>query len=87
MRRPVSATPAANFSTYFASGVDTGGKFATGLNDACGKLPPVSTTPAANNRYNIRLQSSETELEGKNLYICKLYYPKVSKQNNENFSV
>jgi hypothetical protein len=28
--------------------VDTGGKFATGVNDASGKLPPVSTTPAAN---------------------------------------
>jgi hypothetical protein len=24
------------------------GKFATGVNDTCGKLPPVSTTPAAN---------------------------------------
>jgi hypothetical protein len=49
----------ANFSTIFASVVDTGGKFATGVNDiggkfatgvddAGGKLPPVSTTPAAN---------------------------------------
>jgi hypothetical protein len=57
---PVSATPVANFSTIFASVVDTGGKFATGVNDtggkfaigdnnAGGKLPPVSTTPAANN--------------------------------------
>ncbi len=56
---PVSATPVANFSTIFASVVDTGGKFATGVNDsggkfatsvndAGGKLPPVSTTPAAN---------------------------------------
>ncbi len=55
----MSATPAANFSTNFASVVDTGGKFATGVNntggkfatgvnDAGGKLPPVSTTPAAN---------------------------------------
>ncbi len=62
-------TPVANFSTNFASVVDTGGKFATGVNDAGGKLPPVSTTPAANlhpvsmtpvanNGYNIRLQSS-----------------------------
>ncbi len=33
----------------FATGVnDTGGKFATGVNDASGKLPPVSTTPVAN---------------------------------------
>jgi hypothetical protein len=45
---PVSATPAANFYTIFASVVDTGGKFATGVNDAGGKLPPVSMTPAAN---------------------------------------
>jgi hypothetical protein len=42
----------------------TGGKIAAGINDtggkidAGGKLPPVSTTPAANNGYNIRLQSS-----------------------------
>jgi hypothetical protein len=56
---PVSTTPAANFATRspcvvdtggkFATGVnDTGGKFAAGVNDAGGKLPPVSTTPAAN---------------------------------------
>jgi hypothetical protein len=33
----------------FATGVnDTGGKFATGVNDAGGKLQPVSTTPVAN---------------------------------------
>jgi hypothetical protein len=66
---PVSMTPAANFSTNFASVVDTGGKFATGVSDAGGKLPlvsttpavnlpPVSTTPVANYGYNIRLQSS-----------------------------
>ncbi len=52
-------TPVANFSTSFASVVDTGGKFATGVNDtgskfatgvndASGKLPPVSTKPVAN---------------------------------------
>ncbi len=96
-------TPVANFATSspcvidtgskFAAGVnDTGGKFATGVNDAGGKLPPVSTTPAANlppvslipvakNGNNIRLQTHESELEGKNLYLCFLYYPKVAKQN------
>jgi hypothetical protein len=36
----------ANFSTSFPSVVDTGGKFATGVNNTV--LPPVSTTPAAN---------------------------------------
>jgi hypothetical protein len=32
-----SATPVANFSTIFTSVVDTGGKFATGVNDTGGK--------------------------------------------------
>jgi hypothetical protein len=52
---PVSTTQVANFSTSFASVVDTfgkfatgvnntGGKFAIGINDAGDKLPPVSTT-------------------------------------------
>jgi hypothetical protein len=99
----VSTTPAANFPTTspcvvdtggkFATGVnDTGGKFAAGVNDAGGKLPPVSTTlaavslpvsltPVANNGNNIRLPTPESELEGKNLYLCFLYYPKVTKQN------
>ncbi len=98
---PVSMTPAANFVTSSPCVVDTGGKFATGVNDtggkfaavvndAGGKLPPVSTTPAANlppvsltpvanNWNNIRLQTPESELEGKKLYICFLYYPKVTK--------
>jgi hypothetical protein len=34
---PVSTTPAANFATSFASVVDTGGEFATGVNDTGGK--------------------------------------------------
>ncbi len=85
---PVTTTPAANFATSspcvvdtggkFATGVnDNGGKFAAGVNDAGGKLPPVSTTPAANlpsvsltsvANYgnNLRLQTPESELEGKN---------------------
>ncbi len=59
---PVSATPVEHFSTIFASVVDTGGKFATGVNDRrqichrcqrpAANLPPVSTTPVANcHRY------------------------------------
>jgi hypothetical protein len=94
---PVSTTPAANFATSSPSVVHTGGKFAAGVNDACGKLPPVSTTPAANlppvsltpvanNGNNIRPQTPESELEGKILYICFLYYQKVTKQNYLNFS-
>jgi hypothetical protein len=34
----------------------------------------------ANNGNNIRLLTPESELEGKNLYICFLYYPKETKQ-------
>jgi hypothetical protein len=56
---PVSTITVANFATSFASFVDTGGKFATGVNvnggkfatgnnDAGGNLPPESTTPVAN---------------------------------------
>jgi hypothetical protein len=33
---PVSTTPAAKFATSFACVVDTGGKFATGVNDSDG---------------------------------------------------
>jgi hypothetical protein len=46
--RPVSTTPAAPFATSSAGFVDTGGKFATGVNVAGGKLPPLSTIPIAN---------------------------------------
>jgi hypothetical protein len=35
--------------------VSTGGKIAAGINDTGGNLPPVLTTPVANNRNNIRL--------------------------------
>jgi hypothetical protein len=47
-------TPAANFATISSCVVDTGGNFANGVNDTGGKfdtggkLPPVSTSPAAN---------------------------------------
>jgi hypothetical protein len=34
---PVSTTPAANFAASFACVVDTGGKFATDVNDTGGK--------------------------------------------------
>ncbi len=35
---PVSTTPAANFATSSACVVDTGGKFATGVNDIMGTI-------------------------------------------------
>jgi hypothetical protein len=44
-------------------------------------LLPVLLTPVANNGNNIRLQTPERELKGKNLHIYFLYYPKVTKQN------
>jgi hypothetical protein len=68
---PVSATTVENFSTIFASVVDTGGIFATGVNYAGGKLPPVSMTPgrgwytadyrgsaASNKDFNSRIPGS-----------------------------
>jgi hypothetical protein len=46
---PVSTSPMANFATSFASVVDTGGKFATGVVDIASQgAPPLSTTPVAN---------------------------------------
>ncbi len=76
----MSTTPAATFATSLASVFDTSGKFATGVNDTGGKLaagisdtggnlPPVSTTPVANNGNNIRLLRPESELESKNVSI------------------
>ncbi len=35
---PVSTTPAANFATSYTIVVDTGSKFATGVNDTGGKF-------------------------------------------------
>jgi hypothetical protein len=50
-------TPVANFASSYPCVVDTGGKFATGVNDTGGKfLPPVSLIPVAKNGNKIRLQ-------------------------------
>jgi hypothetical protein len=37
----VSTTPVENFATSFASAVDTGGKFATGINNTGGKFDNI----------------------------------------------
>jgi hypothetical protein len=66
-------TPVANCRRYQRH------RRATGINDT--GVPPVSTTPVENNVNNIRLQTPESELEGKNLYMCFFYYSKVTKQN------
>jgi hypothetical protein len=52
----VSTTPAADFATNFTSFIDTGGKFATSVNDTGGKF--VNDTGG-----------KQCKLEGKNLYI------------------
>jgi hypothetical protein len=39
-------TPTANFATGNPGVVETGGKFAAGVNNIAGKLPLVSTSPA-----------------------------------------
>ncbi len=77
----ISTTPEANFAISFASVIHIGGKFATSVNND-GNLPPVSTTLVANNGNNIRLLRPWSELEGKNVSISWLYFPKVSKLNN-----
>jgi hypothetical protein len=60
---PVSSTPAANFATTFASFVDTGGIFATGINNTGGKFATGVNDTCG------RLLRPSSELEGKNLSI------------------
>jgi hypothetical protein len=55
---PVSATPVANFSTIFASVVDTGGKLPPVSMTPAANLLQVSLTPVANYGKNIRLQTA-----------------------------
>ncbi len=52
---PGSTTPVANFATSFATVVDTGSKFATGVNDTGGKFATGVNDTGANNGNNIRL--------------------------------
>ncbi len=65
---PVSTTPAANFATSSPCVVDSGGKLRPVSMTPAANLPLVSLTLVANNGNNIRLQTPESELEGKNLY-------------------
>jgi len=61
----------------FATGINnTGGKFATGINDTGGKQ-----WEQLSDCWQFKMN-----LKPKNLSLCKLNYPKVSKRNNENFS-
>jgi hypothetical protein len=45
---PLSRTLTENFATWTSCFVDTGGKFAAGVNNTGDKMPLVSTTSAAN---------------------------------------
>ncbi len=83
----VATTTVANFSTSFPSVVDTGGKFATGVNDTSGKdtggnLSPVSTTLG---KLVEKLISGcrylKVNLKAKIYIYDQSYYPKLSQQN------
>ncbi len=63
---------------------ETGGKFATDINDTGGKFStssPCVVDTGGKKWEQYQAQIPESELEGKSLYICFLYYPKVTKQN------
>jgi hypothetical protein len=71
----INDTGGANFSTSFASVVDTGGKFATGVAYSGGKQ-----WEQLSNCCQLKMN-----LKKKYIYML-LYYPKVSKRNLKNFS-
>jgi hypothetical protein len=87
----VSMTPAANFAASFAIVVDTGSKFATGVNNTGGKSAAGVCHRRKWHQWQtmgkiIRQLTTKNVLEEKFLSICYLYYPKVSKRKNANFS-
>jgi hypothetical protein len=53
----VSTTPVANFATSFASVVDTGVKFSTGINDTGGKFELSTLKYEMQNLHRILLQT------------------------------
>jgi hypothetical protein len=61
----VSTTPAANFATSSPCFVDTGGKFATGVNDTSSEYATGVIDTVANNGNNIRLQTPKVNLKAK----------------------
>jgi hypothetical protein len=78
---PVSTTPVANCRRYQRHRWQICHRYQQHRRQILPPVPLVLLTPVANNGNNIRLQTPESELEGKNLYLCFLYYPKVTKQN------
>jgi hypothetical protein len=63
-------TLAANFSTSFASVVDTGGKFATGVNDTGSKFATRVDDTGGKQGNIYQTADNLNELEEKKLSIC-----------------
>jgi hypothetical protein len=64
----INNTPVVKFLIIRTSATgdnDTSGKFATCINDAGGKFPPVSTSPVGNNGNHTRLPTPYSEYEEK----------------------
>ncbi len=78
---PVSMTPVANCRRYQRHRQQICHRYQRHRRRILPPVPLVLLTPVANNGNNIRLQTPESELEGKNLYVYFLYYPKVTKPN------
>ncbi len=70
-------------STCFASVVDTGGKFATGVNDVGGKLPPVSTTPVVHLELRISPRIFENIRNGLNGIVRGLGGKLIDEKNQK----
>jgi hypothetical protein len=82
----VSTTPVANLPPVLMTPVANCRRYQRHRRQILPPVPLLLLTPVANNGNNIRLLTHESELEGKNLYIRFLYYPKVTKLNFLNFS-
>ncbi len=84
---PVSMTPVANCRWYQRHRRQICHRYQRHWRQILPPVPIVLLTPVANlpsvanHGNNIRLQTPDSELEGKNLYVCFLYYPKVTKKN------
>jgi hypothetical protein len=70
---PVSTTPTANFSTSFASVVDTGGKFATGVNDPGSKVDDVTETTVLNRLISFETSGTFCKLPDIHIYFKILF--------------
>jgi len=79
----ISLAPMVNFPTGIAGVNDTVTDTSCNLlKHLAVNLPPMSTTPVANNENSISLLTPLSELEGKNYLYVNHTTRKVSKQNN-----